>query len=150
MTSKPVFSKVGFTLCASGLLILSLVLSFRWLDGSRSQNEAYRELFANGNVDEGLRLLDRAVSWGPVPAQARGVRANIYAQLGVSERALEDARATVEAFEYTGSATVENARIMIQFGDVDQARVVLLKAIEKNPGNSGLISEAQDLLDQLP
>jgi hypothetical protein len=134
-------------------VVLLCVVTFvgaRWMIGNKAQNDAYRELFGNQNIEEGLRLLDRGVAWSPVSSEARATRANVMSQLGIKERAVADALKFVEEYEYTGPGVLASAQILIQFGETESARYVLEKGIERNPGSQSLQSQAAALLESLP
>jgi hypothetical protein len=135
---------------SGALLFVASFIGIRWMVGNKAQNDAYRELFGNQNIEEGLRLLDRGVAWSPVPAEILATRANVLSQLGVKDQAVSDALEFIEAYEYTGPGVLASARILIQFGETESARYVLEKGIERNPGSQSLQSQAVALLESLP
>lgn len=132
------------------VLLLAVIYSVRVSLGNRAQVDAYAAIFERNDIDEGIRLLDRAVAFGPTPSEATAIRGNLFSQLGVPDLAIRDALAAAEQFEYSGQTPIASAQTLIQYGELEGARHVLLLAIEKNPGFESVQAEARRLLESLP
>lgn len=138
-------SRVLGAIAFSVLLTMSIV-SFRWIEGNKAQSDAYRELYGTGNIELGLELMDKAVRWGPHPSETRAIRANIFAQLDLRERAVEDANWVVEEYEYSGMGALESAKILLKYQEFARAEEILVRAIRNNKNNALLVDRANEAL----
>lgn len=130
-------------------VIVSVSYAVRISLGNKAQVEAFAQIFEKNDVQGGIDLLNRAVSYGPTPSEAVAIRGNLFAQLGLAELAVNDALRAAEAFEYSGRTPIASAEVLIQYGRLEEARRILLLAIEKNPGYVSIQEEASALLESI-